>query len=400
MDKPVNLLSFFFVFSHGVNMKSIPVAQPQIDSREIDNVIEVMKSGHLAQGPFSAKLEEKFAEFTGAKNVITVVNGTASLQLAIEAAGFQPGDEIITSAFTFIASANSIAMTGAVPRFADIDSKTWTLDPDSIKEKINDKTKGILPVHIFGLPSDMGAIMDIAEDHDLKVIEDAAQSHDGRINGKHSGCFGLAGCFSLFATKNMMTGEGGLITTNDDDFAEKCRSIKNHGRAASSSGGYKHYRIGYNLRMTDMSAAIGVAQLEKLPEFTKARKRNAKIYREAVENIKGVSFQEIKEGFDHAYHIFGLVSDDKKPQEIIDKVRAENIGCRTIYDVPVYKQPAYENISEWRWAKAGIKFPDYTKTKLPVTEKIARSHVDIPVHPGVTEETAKRIATVLKMILT
>ncbi|MFW9996857.1 MAG: DegT/DnrJ/EryC1/StrS family aminotransferase [Candidatus Odinarchaeota archaeon] len=380
-------------------MKSIPVAQPQIDSLEIDNVIEVLKSGHLAEGRFSQQLEKDFASFTNAKHAVSVVNGTSALHLALEAAGFKPGDEIITSAFTFIASANSIALVGAIPRFADIDPGTWTLDPESIKQQITGKTKGIMPVHIFGLPADMTAIMEIAEEYDLIVIEDAAQSHGGKIQGKHSGTFGLAGCFSLFATKNMMSGEGGLITTDDSEYADRCKSIKNHGRAASKSGGYMHHRIGYNMRMTDMAAAVGVAQLQKLPEFLELRARNAAIYKEVLENCKGIEFQEVRRGFEHAYYILGLVTAKKTPQEIIEKLQKEGIGSRTIYDIPVYNQPAYQNINEWRWAKTGINYPDYTKVKLPITEKIAKSHFEIPVHPGVSEETALRIANTLRTIL-
>ncbi|MHA2295920.1 MAG: DegT/DnrJ/EryC1/StrS family aminotransferase [Candidatus Hodarchaeales archaeon] len=379
--------------------RQIPVAQPQIDSREIDNVIEVLNSGHLAEGRFNRELERSFKDYTGAKHAITVVNGTAALHLALEATGFKPGDEIITSAFTFIASANSISMIGAIPKFADIDPGSWTLDPDSIRQHINERTRGIMPVHIFGLTSDMSAIMEIAEEYNLHVIEDAAQSHGGRMQKRHSGTFGLAGCFSLFATKNMMAGEGGLITTDDKEIADKCKMIKNHGRAISEAGGYMHYNVGYNLRMTDITAAIGVAQLEKLPKFLEKRKRNAKIYTDELSGCQGIELQEIKDGFEHAYYIMGLVTDRRKPQEIIEILQSKGIGSRTIYDVPVYNQPAYQNINEWRWTKAGIKYPDYTQVKLPVTEKIAKSHFEIPVHPGVSEETAQMIAGTLKNIL-
>ncbi|MHA1449480.1 MAG: DegT/DnrJ/EryC1/StrS family aminotransferase [Candidatus Hodarchaeales archaeon] len=380
-------------------MKNIPVAKPQIGDNEINNVLKVIKSGHLAEGVFSKELEEKIARFTGAKHAITVVNGTAALHLALEAAGFKPGDEIITTAFTFIASANSIAMIGAVPRFADIDPDTWTIDPESIRKTITDKTKGILPVHIFGLPSDMRAINEIADEHDLIIIEDAAQSHGGKIDGKHTGRFGLAGCFSLFATKNIMTGEGGLIITDDSDFADRCKSIKNHGRAASKYGGYKHFTVGYNYRMTDMAAAIGSVQMDRLPDFLKIRSRNVSIYRETLEDYDNISFQEVKQGVEHANYICGLLTSNKKPQYYIEKLREQGIGSRTIYDTPVYRQPAYKNIKEWRWAISGIKYPDYTNVNLPVTEKVAANHFEIPVHPGVSEESAKMIAGVMKKLL-
>ncbi|HKZ42050.1 MAG TPA: DegT/DnrJ/EryC1/StrS family aminotransferase, partial [Candidatus Hodarchaeales archaeon] len=218
-------------------MQPINVAQPQLDTQEFNSVLEVLKSGHLAEGEKTKELEKAFAEFVGIRHAILVTNGTMALHLALEALEVDPGSEIITPAFTFIASSNSAAFVGAIPKFADIDSKTFNLDPEKIEAQITRKTKAIMPVHIFGMPANMPAIMEIAKKHNLLVIEDAAQAHGAKIDGKHVGSFGEIGCFSFYVTKNMISGEGGMVVTNDDDLAAKCRSIKNHGRAADAFGG-------------------------------------------------------------------------------------------------------------------------------------------------------------------
>ncbi len=241
--------------------KPINVVKPMIDDHEIENILEVLKSGMIAEGPQAKALEKEFQDYTGVKHAIFVNNGTAALHLAFESLDLEPGSEVITSGFTFIASANSISFIGAAPIFGEINNKTWNLDPDQIEKLITPKTKAIMPVHIFGLPANMKEINEVAEKHDLKVLEDAAQGHGGKIDGKHVGNFSDIACFSFYATKNMITGEGGMVVTNNDELADRARSVKNHGRAANTAGGYAHYRIGYNFRAPDYSAAIGRAQL-------------------------------------------------------------------------------------------------------------------------------------------
>lgn len=382
----------------------INVVKPMIDESEIKNITDVLKSGMIAEGQQARLFEEEFAKFTGVKHAIFVNNGTTALHLALETLDIEPGSEVITSGFTFIASANAITFIGAIPKFSDIDPNTWNIDPKTIKEAITPKTKAIMPVHIFGLPANMKEINEIANEHDLLVIEDAAQGHGGKINGKHVGNFGDIGCFSFYATKNMITGEGGMVVTNSDELAGKAKSIKNHGRAANVSGGYAHYRIGYNFRAPDYSAAIGRAQLKKLPDFLKLRKRNAEYYRKELEDLPLV-FQEILANHEHGNYIFAPRINPEKTNltvpDVIKKLKEKEIGARPIYDTPVYNQPAYLNINkEWRWAKAGINYPDYSKVKMPVTELISKNHFEIPVHPGVTQDGLNYVVEGLKSIFT
>jgi perosamine synthetase len=371
-----------------------------ISDEEIRSVEEVLKSGMLAEGKVAREFEKEFAAYIGVKHAIYVNSGTAALHLALESLEIAPGSEVITTAFTFIASSNSITFIGGIPIFADISPKTFNIDPEAIERAITSKTKAIMPVHIFGLPANMPVIQEIAEKHNLKIIEDAAQGHGGKIHGKHVGCFGDVGCFSFFATKNMITGEGGMITTDNDEIADKARSIKNHGRAASSTGGYKHYRIGFNLRAPDYSAAIGRIQLKKLDDLIAIRLQNAKFYREELRDLP-IKFQEIEDGFVPGNYIFApcLTTDKITVPEVVKKLRDKGIMARPIYDTPVYQQPAYLNIKNWRWAQVGIKYPDYSQVSLPITEKIAKTHFDVPVHAGVTEEDSKFIVDSIKEIL-
>ncbi len=375
------------------------LVQPQIDESEINAVKEVLKSGMLVEGSRSRQLEDEFSRFTGARHAITASSGTTALHLVWEALDLPIGAEVITSAFTFIASANSIAMVGGIPVFADIDLHTFNLDPESVRSRITPRTKAIMPVHIFGLPADMKAFREIAEEHDLILVEDAAQAHGGRLNGQHVGTFGVAGCFSFYATKNMISGEGGIITTNDDELADKLRSVKNHGRG--KEGGYQHYRIGYNFRTTDMAAAIALQQLRKLPEMVKQRQANFFVIRDLLEPHEDlVRLQSIPGGHEHGCYICAPVLENDKisVQDVIGELKKRGIASRTIYSTPLYHQPAYQNIKNWRWARC-VEYPDYTKLSLPNTEKIAQRHFELPIHPGISEEDAKHIAAELIDIL-
>ncbi|MHA1505717.1 MAG: DegT/DnrJ/EryC1/StrS family aminotransferase [Candidatus Asgardarchaeia archaeon] len=379
-------------------MKRIPLVKPMIGDDEKKNVLEVLESGWLVEGKWCNRLEKEFSKFVGSKNAITVSNGTAALHVAIEALGIKPGDEVITTAFTFIASSNSILFVGGVPVFADISIKSYNIDPEDVRKKISEKTKAILAVHIFGLPADMKALKEIAEENDLYLIEDCAQAHGAYINGKHVGTFGDVGIFSFYATKNMMSGEGGIIVTERDDIAERCKSIKNHGRGPE--GGYKHYMVGYNYRMTDLHAAIAVAQLKKLPDMLKIRERNVKIIKEYIEDLDMIGLQEVPKGYKHANYILAphIKGEKVRREEVIEELKKRGIPSRSIYSVPSYKQPAYLNIRNWRWAKF-VKYPDYSKISLENTEKICSSHFEVPIHPGISEEDANYIGENLKGVL-
>ncbi len=372
----------------------IPIAKPIIGEEEIQAAKEVLQSGMLAEGKVSREFEKQFAHYVGAKHATVTTNGTTALSTAMEAMEIQPGDEVITTSFTFIASANTIAMVGAVPVFVDIRPDTYNMDPNLIEKAISDKTRAIMPVHIFGNPCEMGPIMEIAEKHDLLVIEDACQAHGAIVDGKMVGSIGHVATFSFYATKNLMTGEGGMITTDDQEIHERCLMIKNHGRGPE--GGYTHYRIGYNYRMLDIVAALGIVQMERMPGVVKRRRENAKVYDEFFQNIEQATPQVVLSGMDSGYHVYAprIRSETIVRDELVQSLRREGVGSRPVYAIPCHKQEAYKNISKWRWAKH-VDYPDYSSLSLPNSEEIGDKHFEIPVHPGVGEEEMKHVLDVL-----
>jgi dTDP-4-amino-4,6-dideoxygalactose transaminase len=376
----------------------IPIVKPIIDKEEIEAVKKVLETGMLAEGKVSREFENQFAEYVGTKFATVTNSGTTALSTALEGLGLQPGDEVITTPFTFIASANSIAMIGAVPIFVDVKYDTYNIDPDLIEEAITKKTRAIMPVHIFGMPCEMDRIMEIAEQHDLLVIEDACQAHGATVNGKMVGSIGHVGTFSFYATKNMMTGEGGMITTNDEDLLERCLMIKNHGRGPE--GGYNHHRIGYNNRMLDIVAALGIIQLRRMHEVVGKRRETAQRYDDFFSDYSEVLPQVTLPGMKSGYHVYAPRFFSKKysRDEIIKHLRTGNIGARTVYALPCHKQRTYENIYSWRWSQC-VKYPDYSSMTLQNSETVGNTHIDLPVHPGVTEDNLIYILETLKKIL-
>jgi len=376
----------------------IPFAKPIIGDEEIEAVKRVLESGMLAEGKVSRELEKLFAEYTGTKFATVTSNGTTALSTALEAMGIQPGDEVITSPFTFIASANSIAMVGAIPIFVDIKPDTYNIDPELIEEAITDRTKAIMPVHIFGMPADMKSIMDIAESHDLQVIEDACQAHGAEVDGKKVGSIGHVASFSFYATKNMMTGEGGMITTDNEELYDEILMVKNHGRG--KQGGYSHFRIGYNNRMMDIVSAIGIEQMKRLPEAVKLRRKNAQVYDDFFAEFDSLRPQVEDEGIKSSYHLYAprLYSDKMNRDEIVTALRGEGVGSRAVYALPCHKQDTYLSIQNWRWAKF-VDYPDYSAVTLPVSEEVGLRHFDIPVHPSLTTEDLELIKGAFTKIL-
>jgi len=376
----------------------IPFTKPIIEEEEIQAVRQVLESGMLAEGKVAHEFEKKFSEYTGTKYATVTSNGTTALTTALEAIGIQPGDEVITSPFTFIASANSIAILGGVPVFVDIKPDTYNIDPNLIESAITAKTRAIMPVHIFGMPSDMKHIMEIAENHDLLVIEDACQAHGAEIDGKRVGSLGHVGCFSFYATKNILTGEGGMITTDDEELYDKMLMIKNHGRG--KEGGYSHHQIGYNNRMMDIVAAIGVTQMKRIEELIKKRRENAKEYDEFFSDFDEIKPQVEDPGFSSGYHLYAprLYSDRLTRDEMVSALRNEGVGARPVYALPCHKQNTYLQIQKWRWAKF-VTYPDYSKVSLPISEDIGARHFDIPVHPSLTDEEKETIQEAFKKIL-
>jgi len=348
----------------------IPIAKPYIGTREKELVMEVLDSGMLVQGPKVAALETAFAEVCNVKHAIATTSGTTALHIALLAHGIGEGDEVITTPFTFIASANSILFTGAKPVFVDIDIDTFNIDPKLIEAAITPRTKAILPVHLYGYICDMEAIMTIAEQHNLIVIEDACQAVGATFHGKKSGSFGT-GTFSLYATKNVTSGEGGMITTDDDELANLCKLLRSHGMKVR----YYHDMLGFNYRMSDLLAAIGVAQMERLEEFNAIRKANAKFL---SENIKSVIIPKVKPGYDHVWHQYTIRIDGNRDRDAaVKQLNDAGIGTGIFYPVPVHQQVYMREI--------------IGDNQFPVSEKLAKQVISLPVHPQVGQADLEKI---------
>ena len=355
----------------------IPISKPFIGAEEKQAVMEVLDSGMLVQGPRTAQLEEKFAALCQTKYAVATSSGTSALHIALLAHGIGAGDEVITSPFTFFATVSSILYTGATPVFVDINDETFNLDPDLIESAITPRTKAIMPVHLYGYPCDMTAIMKIAEKHGLVIVEDAAQAVGASLNGKKTGSFGT-GCFSLYATKNVMSVEGGIITTDDETIAKSCKLIRNHGMERR----YYHDRLGYNLRMTDLHAAIGLAQFERLEKFTEARTKNASLLNA---KLSSVITPTVKSGYKHVWHQYTIKVQHRDRDEAVKFLNENGVGTGIFYPVPAYaQQPCLD---------AGIKQP-----ALPVTEKVVKEVISLPVHPLLSQEDLDTIVSVVNKL--
>lgn len=365
----------------------IPINAPQIGQEEIDAVVKVMKSGvithGLGAGPMVTKFESSFAKFAEAKHAIAVNTGTAALHLALCAADIKSNDEVILPSFTFVATAEIVVMAGAKPVFVDIDPATYTISPSEIEKAITKRTKAIIPVDIYGLSADMQSIKKIAEKHALAIIEDAAQAHGATYKGKAPGAFSDAACWSFYASKNMTTGEGGMITTNNDALAEKTRLMRSHGEKEK----YCSLMLGHNYHMPEIQAAIGCVQLEKLPKFIAKRRENAKKLTEILRKTDRLQLPTVPKNYEHGWYLYTVRLKNAKRKErdkIIEELRKKGIDAAAIYMNPVHLMPYYR------------QFGNY---KLPETEKAADEVFSLPVHPGVTEEQIDFIGnTVLRLI--
>jgi dTDP-4-amino-4,6-dideoxygalactose transaminase len=341
----------------------INMAKPQIGDEEKKAVMEVLDSGIIAQGPRVKAFEEAFAVMCGVKYAIATTSGTTALHTALLAHGIGEGDEVITSAFTFIASANSILYVGARPVFVDIDPVTFNLNPALIEAAITPRTKAILPVHLYGLSCDMDAIQAIARKHNLVVVEDACQSHAAEYKGRKAGSFGT-GTFSLYPTKNMTSGEGGMITTNDPVIDEKCRVIRQHGMRKR----YYHDELGFNFRMTDIHAAVGLEQLKKLERFNEKRQANAEFL---STHLKGVTVPAVPDGCKHVYHQYTIRVPEGKRDALRTYLQEHGVGSEVYYPVPIHQQTFY------------VQELGYNMS-LPETERAAKEVLSLPVHPALS----------------
>jgi perosamine synthetase len=340
----------------------IPIARPQMGDEEQHAVSEALASGALAQGPRVAELEARFAAYVGAAHAVATSSGTTALHLALLAYGIGPGDEVITVPFTFIASANSIVYTGARPVFVDVDERDFCIDPRLVEAAISPRTKAIMPVSLYGQPADLPAIEEIAARHGLELIEDAAQVHGAAIGDRRSGTWG-AGCFSFYPTKNMTTGEGGMITTDDAAVAERAHLMREHGMKVR----YHHDTLGYNFRMTDIHAAIGLAQLGKL-DANNARRRAIAARYDA--ELRGVITPAVRPGVTHVYHQYTIRV--ARRDAFAGRLRERGIGTGIYYPIPVHRQKPFIELG-------------YGDESFPVAERLTDEVVSIPVHPSLTD---------------
>ncbi len=354
----------------------IPIARPIIGQEEIKAVEEVLKSGMLAQGEAVKSFEDEFAAYLGVKNAIAVNNGTVALDLAIKALDLEPGSEIITPAFTFIATANCALYQGLRPVFADVDEKTFNIDPDDMQERITPRTKAVIGVHLYGQPFQISAVQEICQDRSIALVEDCAQAHGAEWKGKKVGSFGT-GCFSFYPTKNMTTGEGGMITTDDDALAARLRLLRSHG----DSGKYNHITLGYNYRMMNLQGALGLVQLRRLEEFTARRIANAGYLNDQIK-ATGISTPFQMDGVRHVYHQYVVRVEDElhaSRERLMEYLQAKGVGSAVHYPKAVYQQPFYKDLG-------------YTDVSCPVAEDVSRRVMSLPVHPALSAEELQYIS--------
>ena len=368
------------------NNVKIPISVPYIGKEEKNAVLKVLNSRKIVQGEKVKFFEEKFRNYCGTKYAVAVNNGTSALHTALYAAGIGPGDEVITTPFTFVATANSILMAGAKPVFVDIDEKTFNIDPGQAEKAITRKTKALLVVNLYGQPADYEKLKKIARKHKLKIIEDAAQSVGARYHNDVSGNLADIGCFSFYATKNIMCGEGGILTTNSKESYEKAQLFRNHGQSENKK--YSYQGLGFNYRLTDLYAAILIGQLKRLGQITKRRNEIASIYNAAFKNIKGIVIPDIAPGRTHVFHQYTLritpqfkITRDKFQKYLSNK----GIQTNVYYPIPLYR---FKHLADKR----------YVDKKFPITEKMIQEVVSIPAHPLLTkQELAYIIRTIISL---
>ena len=365
----------------------ISINAPQIDENEIKAVVNVLKSGALTHGtgagPMVTEFEKSFADFAKTKHAVAVNTGTAALHASLAVAGIKAGDEVIVPSFTFVATAEVVVMLGAKPVFVDIDPNTYNIDPRLIEKVVTKKTKAVIPVDLYGLCADVPQIRKIADKHNLVVIEDAAQAHGAICGGKPPGAFADAACWSFYASKNMTTGEGGMVTTNNDEFAEKLRWLRSHGEKVK----YESLMLGYNYHMPEIAAAIGVSQIKKLPKFIAKRRRNAKKITEKLGKSKELRLPTEPKGFKSGWYLYTVRlqgARKEKRDKLVAELKKSGIGAEIYYVHPIHLMAYYS------------KFGKY---KLPETEKASKQVFSLPVHPGVTPKQLDFIAdTVLGLL--
>jgi len=361
----------------------IPVAEPFLGEEELANVTEAVKSGWISsKGRFIEEFENEFAKYCGVKYGVATSNGTVTLHLALKALGIEAGDEVIVPDLTFVATANVVTYCNARPVFVDSHPQYWCVDPEKIEEKITPKTKAIMPVHLYGHPCDMERILEIAEDYDLYVVEDAAESHGAEYKGKRVGSFGEINCFSFYGNKIISTGEGGMCVTKDEELAGKMRILRDHGMNPNKR--YWYDVVGYNYRMTNLQAAIGVAQLRKLDRFVEKKREIARLYEEGLSELAERGLIKLQPEMAWAkcvYWMYCILIEDKfgrSRNELMKKLEENGIETRPFF-YPMHLIPPYES-----------------NKAFPAAEQISREGINLPSAVGLKEEEVKFILEKVK----
>jgi len=365
----------------------IPINAPQIGEEEIEAVVKVLKSGMLTHGlgagPMVKRFEEEFARFVNAKHAVAVNSGTAALHMAIVAADIKRGDEVILPSFTFVATAETVVMAGAKPVFVDIDPETYTISPEKVEEAVSKKTKAIIAVDLYGAPADMKPLREIADKKGLKLIEDAAQAHGAAYEGKPVGAYADMACWSFYASKNMTTGEGGMITTNSDELAERLRLMRCHGERQK----YMSTIIGHNYRMPEIEAAIGLVQLKKLPGFLAKRRENAERLTARICGTEKLQLPKERPNCRNSWYLYTVRlknASRQKRDTLVEQLKGKGVGAEVYYPWPIHIMPPYRK---------------YKRFTLAETEKASEQVISLPVHPGVKAEQIDFIAeTVLSLV--
>ncbi len=373
---------------------NIPLARPDLTEREIEAVTAVLRTPYLSLGPKLAEFESVFAERCQVKHAVAVSSGTAALHLCWRTIGLQPGDEVVTTPFSFIASSNSILFQEGVPAFVDVDPDTWDIAAEAIEAAITDRTRAILPVHVFGHMCDIEAILAVARRHGLRVIEDSAEALGSSYDGKPAGSLGDAGVFAFYPNKQITTGEGGMIVTDDDEIASLARSLRNQGRdqfAGGSLGGWlDHQRLGYNYRISDINCALGIAQMGRLDEILAKRRRVAEIYRRRLADEPRLRLQQVRSQVEVSWFVFVVRLGDEYGRDdrdrILTQLRARGVGCSN-YFTPIHLQPFYVE-------RFGFEPGD-----LPVCEALSARTLALPFHGGLTDEQIHTVCDTLVSLL-
>jgi perosamine synthetase len=361
---------------------TVPITTVRFGESEERLVLEVLRSGMLAQGPKVARLEELFCAMTGAGHAVAVNNGTTALVAALQALELGPGDEVVTTPFTFVATLNAALEAGATVRFADIGLDDFGLDAASVEGAVTEHTRVLMPVHLYGQAADMAALVPLAERHGLAVVEDAAQAHGAETDGRRVGTFGQA-CFSLYATKNVTTGEGGVVTTDDDRLADRLRLLRNQGMRAR----YQYELAGHNYRMTDLQAAVGIPQMERLDEITEARRANAAALDDGLRGLTGLVTPAEVTGRRHVYHQYTVRVTDEAPltrDDLGERLAEAGVGSGIYYPRLVHDYACYQG------------HPGVVVGETPNAALAAAQVLSLPVHPHLTPGELDQVVTAVR----